>query len=129
MSGRPSQKSAEIGLFRPFSAFFALFRRVRRAPGKSRKRRKKAFFLRYPRIALNPHLLNPHLRHPKSGYEKTSFGLIFRRVGHAVVANGIQGLLNREKRERRPFEGKIFQTTTCPVHHTLHFLENPDLLR
>ena len=65
MSGRPSRKSAEIGLFRPFSAFFALFRRVRRAPGKSRKRRKKAFFLRYPRICLNPHLLNPHLRHSK----------------------------------------------------------------
>ena len=59
MSGRPSRKSAEIGLFRPFSAFFALFRRVRRALGKSRKRRKKAFFLRYPRISLNPHLLNP----------------------------------------------------------------------
>ena len=50
---------------RPKSAFFALFRRVRRAPGKSRKRRKKAFFLRYPQICLNPHLLNPHLRHPK----------------------------------------------------------------
>ena len=66
MSGRPSWKSAEIGLFRPFSAFFALFRRVRRAPGKSRKRRKKAFFLRYPQICLNPHLLNPHLRHSKS---------------------------------------------------------------
>ena len=53
-------KSAEIALFLPF---FALFRRVRRAPGKSRKRRKKAFFLRYPQICLNPHLLNPHLRH------------------------------------------------------------------
>ena len=63
MSGRPSWKSAEIGLFRPFSAFFALFRRVRRAPGKSRKRKKRAFFLRYPQICLNPHLLNPHLRH------------------------------------------------------------------
>ena len=63
MSGRPSWKSAEIGQNRPFSAFFALFRRVPRAPGKSRKRRKKAFFLRYPRISLNPHLLNPHLRH------------------------------------------------------------------
>ena len=47
----------------PFSAFFALFRRVRGAPGKSRKRRKMAFFLRYPQICLNPHLLNPHLRH------------------------------------------------------------------
>ena len=55
----------EIGRNRPFPALFALFRRVRRAPGKSRKRRKKAFFLRYPQICLNPHLLNPHLRHPK----------------------------------------------------------------
>ena len=53
----------EIGRNRPFSPFFALFRRARRAPGKSRKRRKKAFFLRYPQICLNPHLLNPHLRH------------------------------------------------------------------
>ena len=65
MSG-PSRKSAEIGLFHPFSAFFTLFRRARRAPGKSRKRRKKAFFLRYPQICLNPHLLNPHLRHSKT---------------------------------------------------------------
>ena len=63
-------KSLGLGSFfvpelcsKPFSPFFALFRRVRRAPGKSRKRRKKAFFLRYPRICLNPHLLNPHLRH------------------------------------------------------------------
>ena len=65
MSGRASWKSAKSGHFRPFSAFFALFRRVRRAPGKSRKRRKKAFFLS-PQICLNPHLLNPHLRHPNS---------------------------------------------------------------
>ena len=65
MSGRPSWKSAEIGLFRPFSAFFAIFRRAGTAPGKSRKRRKKAFFFRFPWISLNPHLLNPHLRHPK----------------------------------------------------------------
>ena len=73
MSGRPSRKSAEIGLFPPFSAFFALFRRVRRAPGKSRKRRKKAFFLRYPPICLNPHLLNPHLRHSKNSCRKNGF--------------------------------------------------------
>ena len=53
----------EIGRTRPFSAFCALFRRVRKAPGKSRKRRKKALILRYPQICLNPHLLNPHLRH------------------------------------------------------------------
>ena len=67
MSGRPSWKSAESGLFRPFSAFFAFFRRAQTAPGKSRKRRKKAFFLRYPLICLNPYLLNPHLRHSNSG--------------------------------------------------------------
>ena len=63
--GHPSWKSAEIGLFHPFSALFALFRRARTAPGKPRKRRKKAFFLRYPRTCLNPHLLNPHLRHSR----------------------------------------------------------------
>ena len=67
MSGRPSWKSAEIGLFRPFSAFFARFRRARTAPGKSRKRRKKAHFLGFPPISLNPHLLNPHLRHSNFG--------------------------------------------------------------
>ena len=55
MSGRSFWKSEVIGLF-------ALFRRARTAPGTSRKRRKKAFFLRYPRICLNPHLLNPHLQ-------------------------------------------------------------------
>ena len=50
MSGRPSCKSA-------FSALFALFRRVCRAPGKSRKQREKGlFFHRYPQIYLSPHL-------------------------------------------------------------------------
>ena len=62
---------------RPKSPFFcpfsALFRRVPRAPWKSRKRRKKAFFLRYPQISLNPHLLNPHLRHFNI-LSKTVFG-------------------------------------------------------
>ena len=80
MSGRPSWKSAEIGLFRPFSAFFALFRRVRRAHGKSRKRRKKAFFLRYPQICLNPHLLNPHLRHSKPCNTNVPSGLVPRTL-------------------------------------------------
>ena len=51
---------------RPFPALFALFRVARRAVGKSRKRKKKAFFPRYPRICLNPYLLNPHLRHSHS---------------------------------------------------------------
>ena len=54
--------SAKIALFLPFLFFCG---GCQRAPGKCRKRRKKAFFLRYPRIILNPHLLNPHLRHSK----------------------------------------------------------------
>ena len=57
MSGRPSWKSAG-------SAFFALFGRVRRPPGKSRKR---PFCLRYPQICLNPHLLNPHFQGCENG--------------------------------------------------------------
>ena len=68
MSGRPSWKSAEICRFRPFSAFFALFWGVRRALAKSRKRRKKAFSLGYPRICLNPHLLNPICGTPSFAY-------------------------------------------------------------
>ena len=59
MSGRPSRKSAEIGLFRPFSAFFALFRRVRRAPGKYQKTEEKGL---YPQISsdfLKPPSLKP----------------------------------------------------------------------
>ena len=53
MSALPFWKSAEIGLLHPFSGFFALFRRARRAPGKSRKREKRAFFLRFPRICFS----------------------------------------------------------------------------
>ena len=69
----------EIGRNRPFSPFFCLFcpfPEGRRAPGKSRKRRKKAFFLRYPGISLNPHLLNPHLRHPKVSLHYIFFRLL-----------------------------------------------------
>ena len=65
MCALPFWKSARIGLFRPFSAFFARFRTVRTAPGNSRNLRKKAFFLRFPPICLSPHLLNPHLWHSK----------------------------------------------------------------
>ena len=66
MSGRPSRKSAGIGLFRPFSPLFWLFQRVRRAPWKSRKSRKRPFSsdiwdLRKPPSLKPPHLL---LREP-----------------------------------------------------------------
>ena len=54
---------------RPKSAFLAcflfcspLFRRPQKPPGQIRKRKKKAFFLRYPLICLNPHLFYPHWR-------------------------------------------------------------------
>ena len=56
----------EIGQNRPFSPFFCLFRPFpegAKSTWEIRKRRKKAFFLRYPQICLSPHLLNPHLRH------------------------------------------------------------------
>ena len=58
----------EISRNRPLSPFFCSFHpfpRVLRAPGKSRKRRNKAFFCRCPQICLNPRLLNPRLRHSK----------------------------------------------------------------
>ena len=51
--------------FRPFAAFCALFRKARRACGKSIKHRKTASFLRCPRICLNPHLLTPMRGTPK----------------------------------------------------------------
>ena len=44
MSGLPFWKSAEIGLFRPFSAFLALFRKARRAPGMIQKTEEKGLF-------------------------------------------------------------------------------------
>ena len=77
-------KSASFAFF---CLFFAQLRRVRRAPGKSRKRRKRAFFLRYPQICLNPHLLNPHLRHSKV------FGLFFSaklRVASSFLGTNLE---------------------------------------
>ena len=67
----------EIGLLRPFSSFFCLFRPFSAFSAFSKgyeehvenpeKRRRKAFLVRYPGICLNHHLLKPHLRHPKLG--------------------------------------------------------------
>ena len=52
---------------RPKSPFFCLFRPFPEGAKSTWEirgyLRKKAVFLRYPRISLNPHLLNPHLRH------------------------------------------------------------------
>ena len=104
VSGLPSWKSAEIGLFRPFSAFLALFRRARRAPGKSRKRRKKAFFLRYPRICLNPHLLNPHLRHSNLFSLPGSIGQLSPNFGVIPLLNYTANLEKRRKIHWRIFK-------------------------
>ena len=58
---------------RPKSAFSPLFCLFRPFPEGAKSTweiqnylRKKAFFLRYPRICLNPHFLNPHLRPSKT---------------------------------------------------------------
>ena len=59
MSGRPSWKSAEIGLFRRFSAFFALFRRVPRAPGKTQETEERGLFPQISSDFLTPPSLKP----------------------------------------------------------------------
>ena len=61
-----------------------------RAFGKSRKRRKKAFFLRYPQICLNPHLLNPHLRHPKR--KKHPKKICIKNFGGTLAGGSRRGL-------------------------------------
>ena len=88
----------EIGRNRPFSPFSALsavFWRVQRAPGKSRKQRKKAFFLRYPRICLNPTLLNPRLRH--SNYQKNP-RVRKIRVRNSGAGNGCANFMDTWKK-------------------------------
>ena len=49
----------EIGLFRPFPAFFGRFQKTRTAPGKSRKRQKKGLFPQISSDLLNPPSLKP----------------------------------------------------------------------
>ena len=96
MSGHPSQKSAEIGLFRPFSVFFALFRRVRRAPGKSRKRRKKAFFLRYPRF-LKPPSLKPPFAAPQvlQACHPKTFSALYCRLAVSETLCSMEGSITQ----------------------------------
>ena len=60
----------EIGLFRSFFALLLPFSPFSRALGEhlanqAKRKEKGAFFLRYPRICLSPHLSNPHLWHSK----------------------------------------------------------------
>ena len=127
MSGRPSQKSAEIGLFRPFSAFFALFWRAWRAPGKSRKRRKKAFFLRYPRISLNPPSLKPPFAAPQfkilivASFVKSP---TISRV--ALVRTGPQwaGPLGVAERKRWTFLGPEIGSRHCRDRSTIMLFEH-----
>ena len=56
-------KSAKIALFLPFSPFSGGCEEHLENPENGGK---SPFFLRYPQICLNPHLLNPHLRHSKT---------------------------------------------------------------
>ena len=60
-------KSAKIALLLPLSPFSG---GCQEHLGNPENGGKRLFFLRYPRISLNPHLLNPHLRHPKRKKKK-----------------------------------------------------------
>ena len=91
--------------FLPFFCLFAFFRRAQTAPGKSRKRRKKAFFFRYPLTCLNPHLLNPHLRHSK---HSSTFWI--SRFFYSVSVDG-QGFCN--SREPLPHRCARFLSLFC----------------
>ena len=99
----------EIGRNRPFSPFFCLFRPFPEGAKGTWKiwgyRRKKAFFLRYPQICLNPHLLNPHLRHSNPGI---LFCFRFRiqksprvrkiRVRNSGAGNGCDNFMDASKK-------------------------------
>ena len=85
MSGLPFWKSAEIGLFRPFSAFFALFRKARRAPGKSRISEEKGLFPQISSDLLKPPSLKPPFTAPQNGPANS------QHVGHKLKDRSLKG--------------------------------------
>ena len=100
-------------LSRPF-CLFALSRTALRAP-KSRKRRKEAFSLRYPRICSNLHFLNSHLRHPNSF--TSGLSLIRDILNHGScfatirIATGLQRIqIARPKTARIAVKALLFFT-------------------
>ena len=94
---------------------------MRRAPGKSRKRRKKAFFLGYPQICLNPHLLNPHLRHcPNIVYPTPFVTLTCAAVGAARVPSTEMAIVST-----RCYNPPVHWTPgECPSIHLQYRVEN-----
>ena len=80
MSGLPSWKSAEIGLFPPFSAFFALFRRARTAPGKS-PMEEKGLFPQLSSDLLKPPICGNPNQKPERGYIRMFPGTKNRNEG------------------------------------------------
>ena len=92
MSGLPSRKSAEIGLFRPFPEGL-------NSTGKIQKKQQKGLFLGYPRICSKPHLLNPHSGNGKSArsFSDRSFfmdvraGWPFRNACFSRIVRRISG--------------------------------------
>ena len=94
----------EIGRNRPGRLFSAFFRRAQTAPGKSRKRRQKALFHRYPLICIKPHLsktpfatlqLNNSQNHPlenPNGGSQTGLKPQILRENRAKILPGKSGL-------------------------------------
>ena len=83
----------EIGRNRPFSAFFAVFRRVRSAPRKSRKRRKKGLFPQISSDLLEP----PSLEPPFAGLQ---FLRLFGDFGSQGLGTPVHGGFNRKSKVR-----------------------------
>ena len=69
MSGRPSRKSAEIGLFRPFSAFFGPFPEGAKSTREIQKMEEKGLFPQISSDFLKP----PSLKPPFAALQLSSF--------------------------------------------------------
>ena len=94
MSGRPSRKSAEISLFRPFSAFFALLPEGLKSTWKIQKTEEKGLFPQISSDFLKPPSLKPPFAAPqqKSFFRKSLAGPPVPEV-QKVLKSGGRGCL------------------------------------
>ena len=87
LKGVPSWKSAEIGLFRLFSAFRSFPGGAKSSWEIQKTEEKGSDILRF---CLNPHLLNPHLRHSKK-LENAPFSRTGSQIEHFLVCFALPG--------------------------------------